>query len=181
MYLSIKMKKQRYLQKLHFRKKHNNDMFMEVLSWLLIVINVFFIVVNSYISVALIDYLQSSTTPNSFWILYFCLEKSLLKVSTNFVIYLSGGQWSDSMSSFIPSGVIYESIRCSFSKSSICYPTASCINIYRYRSNQNHIHIVHVSEDRWIYSLSSVGIIGLESHPGGPYVFFGAVPYHFLF
>jgi len=49
MYLKIQEKKQRYLQKIHSRKTRQNDMFLELLSWGLIIINIFFIVVNSYL------------------------------------------------------------------------------------------------------------------------------------
>ena len=47
MYLTIQERRQRYLQKIHSRKTRQSDTFLELLSWFLIIMNVFFIIVNS--------------------------------------------------------------------------------------------------------------------------------------
>jgi len=49
MYLMIQEMKQRHLQKNHSRKTPQNDTFFEILSWFLVIMNVFFIIFNSYL------------------------------------------------------------------------------------------------------------------------------------
>jgi len=49
MYLTIQDKKQKYLQKIHSRIMRHNDMIFELLSWFLIIMNVIFMILNSYL------------------------------------------------------------------------------------------------------------------------------------